>query len=131
MLSLKNNRTGFTVIELIGVLVVMGILISFVTVQTTNLKKKERDADRRADLSNLQMKLVQYNASKASYPSALSDMGDLPADILADEQGNKYTYSATTSDNKTCTTAAANCSQYKLSSDKMERVPNPYTVSSN
>lgn len=59
--SMKSRR-GFTIVELIIVIVVISILATIVTVSYTGVQKRGRDAIRRQDIENLSKALEMYNS---------------------------------------------------------------------
>ncbi len=114
MKRFKNlNRSGFTIVELLIVIVVIGILAGLVFVQFNNVQGRARDSERKADIRLIESKLAEYRADNSAYPAALSDLPDTPTDALTDPNGATYTYVATP---EGCTTAADNCTGYSLSS---------------
>ena len=126
MKRFKNlNRSGFTIVELLIVIVVIGILAGLVFVQFQNVQGKARDSERKADIRLLESKLAEYRADNSAYPDALADLTDVPAEALAGPtSGETYTYAATPSG---CTTEDNDCTGYSLSSNNMEKENNPYT----
>jgi general secretion pathway protein G len=118
------RKDGFTIVELLIVIVVIGILAGLVFVQFNNVQGRARDSERKADIRLIESKLAEHRADSSAYPAALSDLTDTPADALAGPtSGETYTYVATPSG---CTTAANDCIGYTLSSSNMEKETNPY-----
>lgn len=119
------NKQGFTIVELLIVIVVIGILAGLVFVQFNNVQGRARDSERKADIRLIESKLAEYRADESSYPDALSDVEDMPADALAGPtEGETYTYTALPAG---CTTEAGDCEGYTLSTSEMEKEDNPYT----
>jgi len=115
----KLSRSGFTIVELLIVIVVIGILAGLVFVQFNNVQGKARDSERKADIRLIESKLAEYRADNSAYPAALADLTDIPADALAGPgNGETYTYAATPAD---CTTDGNDCTGYTLSSTNMEK----------
>lgn len=83
MFSLKNKRKelglnksgGFTIVELLIVIVVIGILATLVIVTFTGIQKKARDSQRQTDVQSMQSQLEAYYTNTGTYP-ALSMMND-------------------------------------------------------
>lgn len=65
----KMNR-GFTLIELLIVLAIIGVLTSFLLVNFIGAKARARDAQRKADLRQIQSALELYRADQGIYPAA-------------------------------------------------------------
>jgi len=72
MISLRSGR-GFTLMELLIVIAVIGILVSIATFAYTTAQKKTRDSRRQSDLKALQSGFEQYYADTANlYPATCS-----------------------------------------------------------
>lgn len=71
---MMNNDTsrGFTLIELMVVITIIGLLASSVLVMFGNVRAKARDARRTADISALMKALELYNNDNIGYPTAAS-----------------------------------------------------------
>lgn len=63
-------KRGFTVLELLLVMAIIGLLAGSVIVSTTNARKKSRDQKRHADLLAIQSALEVYFAQNKRYPSS-------------------------------------------------------------
>ncbi len=74
MISLKNKQKenkqkGFTIVELLIVIVVIGILAAIVIVTFTGVQKKARDADRKSDVNGIAAQAEVYYGQEAKYPT--------------------------------------------------------------
>jgi prepilin-type N-terminal cleavage/methylation domain-containing protein len=69
MISLKKNNRGFTIVELLIVIVVIGILAALVIVTYNGIQQKARDTERKTDIKALQGHLEAYWANNAKYPT--------------------------------------------------------------
>ena len=65
-------RKGFTVIEILVVVAIIGILASVVLFGVDSAKRKARDARRVADLSQMAQVIEIYNNDNGEYPSDLN-----------------------------------------------------------
>jgi prepilin-type N-terminal cleavage/methylation domain-containing protein len=75
MVSLKERKQqGFTIVELLIVIVVIGILAGLVITTYNGIQQKARNTERNTDLKADQGQLEAYYASNGRYP-ALSDLG--------------------------------------------------------
>ena len=59
---MKLNKSGFTLVELLVVIIVIGILASIVLVTFNSAQAKSRDARRMADLQNIAEAIGSYRA---------------------------------------------------------------------
>lgn len=91
----KNNR-GFTIVELLIVIVVIGILAALVIVTYNGIQQKARDTERKTDIVAVASHLEAYNATAGKYPTLANvndatfraaNMKGLPADALQDPKG--------------------------------------------
>lgn len=137
MVSLKNKQQGFTIVELLIVIVVIGILAALVVTTFSGIQQKARDKERQTDIGALHSQLEAYYAQNGSYP-ALADVNDstwrttnlkgLDAEALKDPKGSSQALAGTPSNTQygyatnsgTCTTAAADCTSYTLTANKEE-----------
>ncbi len=70
---MKKHR-GFTIIELLVVVAIIGILSSIVMVSLSSSKQKSRDAKRVSDIKTLQLALATYYSDNLQYPTNLSPL---------------------------------------------------------
>jgi uncharacterized protein (TIGR02145 family)/prepilin-type N-terminal cleavage/methylation domain-containing protein len=70
--KMKKNKTGFTLIEIIVVVFIIGIIISFVVVSFSAPRQKSRDVKRISDITQLQTALNTYRQFEGSYPESLT-----------------------------------------------------------
>jgi prepilin-type N-terminal cleavage/methylation domain-containing protein len=73
MFTLKSKSKGFTIVELLIVIVVIGILATLVIVTFTGIQKKARDSQRQTDINALDSHIEAFYASNGYYPN-LTDM---------------------------------------------------------
>jgi len=135
MISLKKKQSGFTIVELLIVIVVIGILATLVIVTFSGVQQKARDTKRETDVKALASQLEVYYANNGSYP-ALAQLQDntwVQANLkgldlagLTAPNGTGNTVSATAS--KTtyqyvvtptgCTTAAKDCTGFTITAQR-------------
>jgi len=70
MISLKKRRqSGFTIVELLIVIVVIGILAALVITTYAGIQAKARNAKRQTDMNAVQTQLEAYFAQNGNYPT--------------------------------------------------------------
>jgi prepilin-type N-terminal cleavage/methylation domain-containing protein len=69
MVSLKNKSKGFTIVELLIVIVVIGILATLVIVTFTGIQQKARNSQRQTDINAVDSHVEAYYASSGNYPT--------------------------------------------------------------
>lgn len=73
-LSKPKSQAGFTLLELLIVIVIIGILALLIIPNITSAPKKARDTQRKTDLKAIQKGLEEYYVSNSAYPAALTDL---------------------------------------------------------
>lgn len=135
MVSLKTNRSGFTIVELLIVIVVIGILAGLVVTTFTGIQQKARNTERQTDVKAIHGQVEAYYAQNGKYPTLANlndgtwrgtNMKGLDADALKDPKGsastlvatpaaNSYSYAVFASDGTTaCDNTTTDCAVYTL-----------------
>lgn len=65
---LKKNQKGFTIIELLVVIVIIGILVALALPNLFAAQARGRDSDRKNEIKNLQQRLETYFNDNGEYP---------------------------------------------------------------
>ena len=84
-----SNRKGFTLVELLVVISIIGILSAIAIPKFTDANKTARGAKIQADLRTLDSAIQIYNASAGGYPAALATLvtanliATVPADLAS------------------------------------------------
>lgn len=147
MFSLKKSKqSGFTIVELLIVIVVIGILATLVLVTFSGVQQKARDTKRQTDLKALASQLEVYYANNGSYPdlTSLQDNTWLTANlkgldltgvvapngtgsntISATASTTTYQYVATPSG---CTTANKDCTGFTLTANREASGASPIVI---
>lgn len=84
MISLKKRNQGFTIVELLIVIVVIGILALLVITTYSGIQQKARNSKRQSDLASVQTQLEAYYQNNGYYPS----LGDLNTGTSATSNAN-------------------------------------------
>jgi prepilin-type N-terminal cleavage/methylation domain-containing protein len=136
-MTYKTKQSGFTIVELLIVIVVIGILAALVITTFTGIQQKARDTERTTDIKALHGQVEAYYAQKGSYPS-LTDMNSsswrgtnmkgLDAEALKDPKGSaqtlgasasatQYGYTVTNSSGGSCESDDTTCATYTLTAN--------------
>ncbi len=71
----KNKKQkGFTLLELLVVIGIIGLLASILVINLTSARRRARDTKRVADLRNLQTAAEDYYGRSGKYPDTLGDL---------------------------------------------------------
>ncbi len=141
----KRREQGFTIVELLIVIVVIGILAALVITTYNGIQQKGRNTERTTDLKAVKSQLEAYYAQNGRYP-ANTDLGTTSAtnvtfiqasmkgldkEALRDPKGtaadfslntgttvaaNKYTYAPTNDAGAACDNTTTDCTKYTLTS---------------
>lgn len=102
----QKDQKGFTIIELLVVIVIIGILVALALPQLFAAQARGRDTDRKNDLKNVSQQLETYYNDTGSYPTgdyaavgtALNTANLLSSDNFPQDPKNTaphiYTYTA-------------------------------------
>jgi general secretion pathway protein G len=69
MKTLLKKQGGFTLLELLIVIVIIGILALLIIPNITSAPKKARDTQRKTDITTIRKALEEYFVNNNSYPS--------------------------------------------------------------
>lgn len=119
MTSLKLKERGFTIIELLIVIIVIGILATLVITTFSGIQRNARNRTREADINALHSQLEYYYGQNGNYPT-LAELNDstwrstnlkgLDSEALKDPQGAAATLVATpAADTYAYAVTPANC----------------------
>jgi len=67
------RQKGFTIVELLIVIVIIGILAAITIVAYNNIQQRARDSARTSDIAGIQKALELYRADSGEYPSVGTD----------------------------------------------------------
>ena len=133
-MKISNKEQGFTIVELLIVIVVIGILAALVVTTFTGIQQKARNTERQTDIKAIHGQVEAYYAQNGRYPT-LANMNDatfrsanmkgLDDEALKDPKGanntlagaaaaNVYSYAVTDSGGGACDNSTADCAEYTL-----------------
>lgn len=116
------SRKGFTVVELLIVIVVIGILATLSIIAYSGVQNQARASTLQSDLEQAAKKLEQYKFNNAeTYPSTLSDIKTLAGVKETPSNTMSYTYNSTT--RRFCLTNTNASGSYFISSTQLSPVP--------
>lgn len=87
------KRAGFTIVELLIVIVVIAILATITVVSYNTVTDKANDASVQSDIKNIAQQLTGYCFEKGSCPRTGTDMKELGIKVSKDAYGEPYTTS--------------------------------------
>ena len=135
MTSLRHKQSGFTIIELLIVIIVIGILATLVITTFSGVQKNNRNRTREANIKVVHSQLENYYGQIGTYPT-LANLNDpswrsanlkgLDEEDLKDPQGDSavlvgsptaksYSYSATPTG---CNNKSVDCTGYVLTATR-------------
>lgn len=99
MKKLKKNQKGFTLLELLVVISIIGILLALGAVAYSTAQQKGRDAKRRGDIKALQSGFEQYYAGNdnayGTCANMQADTSIFPGGAPSDPRPDFYSYTCT------------------------------------
>ena len=142
MISLKKrNSRGFTIVELLIVIVVIGILALLVITTYSGIQSKARNSKRQTDVQSLQTQVEAFFSQNSFYPSLTdlnsaawraTNMKSLDTNALTDPSSScnpasasclvaapvakSYSYAVTDSSGASCESTDTNCAKYTMTS---------------
>lgn len=81
-IKLLKKQGGFTLLELLIVIVIIGILALLIIPNITSAPKKARDTKRKTDITTIRKGLEEYFVNNNSYPANLAGLTTGTAPII-------------------------------------------------
>jgi prepilin-type N-terminal cleavage/methylation domain-containing protein len=98
------RRVGFTIVELLIVVVVIGILASITIVSYNGIVQKARESQMKSNLLNVYKQLSVDKVYDGIYPVSLAAANDGKGIIAESDASYQYTYSNAASSETFCVT---------------------------
>ena len=133
---MKKHLTGFTIVELLVVIVVIGILALLVITTYSGIQQKARNSKRQTDVQSIQTQLEAFFSQNGYYPSLAdvnsstwlgNNMKSLDQNALVDPSNptqskvliaspaaKSYAYAVTDASGASCESTDTNCAKYDL-----------------
>jgi prepilin-type N-terminal cleavage/methylation domain-containing protein len=83
-MKLWAKQTGFTIVELLIVIVVIAILAAISIIAYNGIQNRANDSAVQLDLSNVSKKLALYKADNGAYPISTNQLNDVNLKISLD-----------------------------------------------
>ena len=110
----KSTGQGFTIVELLIVIVVIGILAAITIVAFNGVQQRARIAVLQSDMKNAATQLEQDNQQNGAYPSSTATANS--GSGLKASPGTAYQYTYTSTGNSYCLTGTNSGASYYVSS---------------
>jgi prepilin-type N-terminal cleavage/methylation domain-containing protein len=91
---LKHTRDGFTIVELLIVIVVIAILAAISVVTYTGIQNRANDSSVQSDIKNLAKQFELYRAENDVYPAGAAQLTDLNIRLNKRAYGNGFSNGA-------------------------------------
>ncbi|MEI9913478.1 MAG: prepilin-type N-terminal cleavage/methylation domain-containing protein [Candidatus Saccharibacteria bacterium] len=139
MIKLSKKQNGFTIIELLIVIIVIGILAAIVISTYSGIQVKQRNSKRQTDVQALQTQLEAFYSQNGYYPSltdintvtwrdknmtnlnagdmvdpSAKDQNSADAKLASTPAIDTYSYQVTDSNGNSCESKDTNCAKYTL-----------------
>lgn len=105
MISLKKRNQGFTIVELLIVIVVIGILALLVITTYSGIQAKARNSKRQTDIQSVQTQVEAFFSQNGYYPS----LGDLNSSTWRSTNMKSLDVNALVDPSSTCNPSSSSC----------------------
>lgn len=101
-------NAGFTIVEMLVVIVVVGILAGLISVAAGDSQKRARDSERVTDIDALHSRLEEFHSDYGGYPNTftVATFPSLNPEVLKDPSGQDIVINAAVADQFTAQAVA-------------------------
>lgn len=114
----QSKNIGFTIVELLVVIVIIGILAAITIVAYTNITQRAIVSSLQSDLTNSSQQLKLFQVDSSNYPNSITDCPTPAAGnmCLKASSGNSYAYGVNNTSNPQifCITATNSSQSYMI-----------------
>lgn len=89
---LSEKQNGFTIVELLTVIIVIGILATITVVAYNGIQDRATDVSVKSDLKSLSEKIMIFESRNGYYPENTSELADLEAKASREAYLTEATY---------------------------------------
>jgi type II secretion system protein G len=89
---MRKTTSGFTIVELLIVIVIIGILAAITIIAYNGMQQRARDTRRASDASNIVKALESYHIVHGNFPTATANPGVGGFEVSTDQQGSFMEY---------------------------------------
>lgn len=134
MKRLHEQQRGFTTVEIVVVLIIIGVLLGLILATHSGITQKQNNIERQRDIDELRVELESYYSQYTKYPTLAqlnnptwraSYMKGLVQEVMRDPNGSSYklaikpakdvySYNVTATSGRKCDDIHVICTQYTL-----------------
>ena len=120
---MHKTKSGFTIVELLIVIVVIGILAAITIVAYNGIQQRGRDTRMISDLTNASKQLELYNVDNVSFPTSVPQLKNIGIRFSVNPAVNTVMYCGDNSGYAIFTTE--NGKQYKMQKGQSAMIQTP------
>jgi prepilin-type N-terminal cleavage/methylation domain-containing protein len=146
----NKNQTGFTMLELVVVIVIIGILTALFVSTYAGIQRNDRNQTRRSNVQEIYQQLEAYYVEDSKYPtlndmnssswvqtnmktldsSSLQDPSGVSKNLVARPQPDAYAYQVSSASGAGCNDTTTPCAHYTLTATLEDSAEKTFVKSS-